>query len=111
LRSAPWVHGLEAKYGNQGLTVIGVHAPEYEFEKSRDRVMKYAERFGMHHPHFLDNELAYFSALGTVRRPEFLLVDRQGLLRAKVNGEMNDQNPDSRAFEAMVKELLAEEPR
>ena len=111
MRSAPWVHGLEVKYGEQGLTVIGVHAPEYAFEKNRERVMKYAEQFGMRHPIYLDNDLAYFGALGTVRRPEFLLVDRQGRLRAKVNGEMNDQNQDSQALEELVQKLLAEDTR
>ena len=108
LRSASWVHGLETKYETQGLVVIGVHAPEYEFEKNRERVIKYAEKFGMHHPIYLDNDRAYFGALGTVRRPEFLLVDRQGRLRAKVNGEMNGENPDSQALEDLVQKLLAE---
>jgi hypothetical protein len=73
--------------------------------------MKYAEKFGMHHPIYLDNDLKYFEALGTVRRPEFLLVDRQGRLRAKVHGEMNAENPDSRALEDLVQKLLAEPSR
>jgi thiol-disulfide isomerase/thioredoxin len=108
LRSAPWIHALDERYRQRGLRVVGIHAPQFAFEKNRERVAKYAEKFGMEHPIYLDDDLAYFGMLGTVQRPEIWLADRRGRLRAKVNGEMNDENPDSQALEAMVKQLLAE---
>jgi hypothetical protein len=62
----------------------------------------------MNHPIYVDNDLAYFRALGAVYWPEFYLVDRQGRIRAKADGEMNEEFELSRAMEAMVRTLLAE---
>ena len=69
---------------------------------------RYAKQFKMEHPIYVDNDLAYFRALGATYWPEFYLVDRKGQIRAFARGEMNEQYQVSQAMEALARELLAE---
>ena len=88
--------------------MIAVHSPEYDFEKDRVRVERYARKFEQTHPIYLDNDLAFFKAIGAVYWPEFYLVDRRGLVRAKLSGLMEEGTPLSGAAHALIAALLAE---
>ena len=99
---------MEEKFGKQGFRVLAVHAPEFDFEKSRDQVVKAAERFGKSHPIFMDNEFQYWRALGNRYWPSFYLVDRRGRIRHRYEGEMHLDEARGRQGEARIRELLAE---
>ena len=101
---------MEAKYGKQGLQVISVHTPEFEYEKDRRRVERAAERYKLKQPIYMDNDYAYWNALGNRYWPSFYLVDRAGNIRAKDVGELHLDTSKGNAFEATLRELIAEAP-
>ncbi len=88
--------------------MIGIHSPEYEFEKDRNRVMRFAQKFKVTHPVYVDNDLLYWDALKSENWPEFYLVDRQGTIRGKIVGEMHEGSRRAAKFEALLQELLDE---
>jgi len=99
---------METKYGSQGLEVIGVHTPEFEYEKERRRVERASERYKLGHPIYMDNDYAYWNALGNRYWPAFYLVDRNGNIRASDVGELHLNTDKGNAFEAKLRELLDE---
>ena len=88
--------------------VVGVHSPEFDFEKDRDRVERFARKFKKNHPIYVDNDFAYWKALQNHYWPEFYLVDRKGQIRAKIKGEMHAGTRRAERFLLVLKELLAE---
>lgn len=99
---------MKEKYAGQGLQVISVHTPEFEYEKDRRRVERAAQRYKLDQPIYMDNDYAYWNALGNRYWPSFYLVDRQGNIRAHDAGELHLGTDKGDAFEAQLKELLAE---
>ena len=99
---------MEQKYGAQGFQVIGVHTPEFEYEKDRRRVERATERYQLAHPVYMDNDRAYWNALGNQYWPAFYLVDRKGNIRAADIGELHLDTGKGATFEAKIRELLAE---
>jgi len=85
-----------------------VHSPEFDFERDRTRVERYAQKFGKTGPIYIDNDLSFFNALGATYWPQFFLVDRRGQIRAAFEGEMQEGTPISQAAHAMIQALLAE---
>ena len=70
---------------------------------------RFARKFKMSNPVYIDNDFAYWNSLKNVYWPEFYLVDRQGMIRGKILGEMHDENERARRFEWVLQELLKEE--
>jgi len=99
---------MEQKYGSQGLQVIGVHTPEFEYEKERRRVERASERYKLEHPIYMDNDYGFWKALGNRYWPAFYLVDRKGHIRATDIGELHLDTEKGNSFEAKLRELLAE---
>src|SRR5215470_10258793 len=62
LRTLPYVRAWAEKYRNQGLAVIGVHAPEFSFEKNIDNVRRAAKALGVDYPIAIDNDYAVWRA-------------------------------------------------
>jgi thiol-disulfide isomerase/thioredoxin len=62
LRTLPYVRAWAEKYGDQGLVVIGVHAPEFSFEKSIDNVRRAAKELKVDYPIAIDNDYAIWRA-------------------------------------------------
>ena len=110
VRSIPWVSELESRYGERGLTVVGVHTPEFDYEKSISSVADFASRHGISHPILIDGEMRYWRALRNRYWPAFYLVDRNGTIRAVHIGETHAGTDRSAAFEAKIETLLAEAP-
>ena len=96
------------KWGDAGLVVISVHSPEFEFEKDRGRIERFARKFKMTNPIFVDNDFAYWKALYNEYWPEFYLVDRKGQIRAKVQGEIHAKTERAKSFRSVLLKLLAE---
>ncbi len=107
-RSFPWLKGLEARLANQPFRVIGVHSPEFEHERELARVAAKVREFGLEHPVMLDNDFAFWRALGNRYWPAFYLVDKEGLIRHLHVGETHAGTARARLIEEQLDSLLSE---
>ena len=87
LRTLPYVRAWAAKYKDQGLVVIGVHAPEFAFEKDPANVRKAIADLGITYPVALDNNLAIWRAFSNRFWPAHYFIDAKGRIRAHHFGE------------------------
>jgi cytochrome c biogenesis protein CcdA/thiol-disulfide isomerase/thioredoxin len=78
LRTLPYLTEWDKRYRDKGLVIIGVHAPEFAFEKNRDNVMTALGEHGIHYPVALDNHLDSWSAFHNQYWPAHYLIDRTG---------------------------------
>ena len=78
VRTLPYITNWDQKYRDQGLIIIGVHSPEFEFEKQLDNVTAATVKFGIHYPVALDNELATWSNFKNQYWPAHYLIDKDG---------------------------------
>jgi thiol-disulfide isomerase/thioredoxin len=103
IRTLPYVRAWDQKYRDQGLMVIGVHAPEFEFERQLANARWGAENFGVDYPVAVDNDFAIWRAFGNQYWPALYLIDGQGRVRHRHFGE-----GDYEQSERIIQELLAE---
>jgi hypothetical protein len=101
---------VERRYGERGLSVVGIHTPELEFERPRSSVEAEVRRHGLAFPQLLDNDSAYWNALGNQYWPSIYLVDRCGRIRARAIGEVHGGQDSGRRLEAQIERLLRESP-
>ena len=87
LRTLPHVNRWAARHREAGLVVIGVHSPEFAFERSPKRVETAIRRFGVRHPVALDNDHATWRAWANQYWPAHYLIDRAGQIRYRHFGE------------------------
>ncbi|GAA4193040.1 cytochrome c biogenesis protein DipZ [Microbacterium oryzae] len=102
-RSIPQVVAWDEAYRNAGLQVIGVHSPEYAFEKDAGNVRAGAADFGIEYPVALDNDLATWTNYRNRYWPAHYLIDAEGTVRHISFGEGNYA-----ATEKMIRELLVD---
>ena len=107
-RSFPWLNDLEERFKDQAFTVLGIHSPEFAHEKDKGRLLDKVQEFGLKHPVMMDNDLAYWRALGNRYWPAFYLVDKEGLVRYLHVGETHKGDRRARAIERDLLLLLAE---
>jgi thiol-disulfide isomerase/thioredoxin len=103
LRSLPYVKAWADKYRDQGLVVIGVHAPEFAFERNIDNVKKATHDLGIDYPVAVDNNYAIWRALNNQYWPAHYFVDAQGRIRYHHFGE-----GDYMQSEKVIQQLLTE---
>jgi cytochrome c biogenesis protein CcdA/thiol-disulfide isomerase/thioredoxin len=103
LRSIPYVRAWAEKYKDQGLVVIGVHAPEFAFEQKIDNVKKAVADLGIGYPVAIDNDYAIWRAFGNQYWPAHYFIDAQGRIRHHHFGE--GEYDES---ERVIQQLLAE---
>lgn len=89
LRAMPYVHEWERRYRDHGLVVIGVHTPEFAFERDPRNVMKAVQQLKVEYPVALDNQYAIWRAFNNNYWPAHYFVDAQGNIRAHQFGEGN----------------------
>ncbi len=87
IRTLPHVTSWYDSYKDQGFVVIGVHAPEFAFEKETNNVADAIKQFGIHYPVAQDNDLATWSAYNNQYWPAEYLIDAQGNVRETNFGE------------------------
>jgi thiol-disulfide isomerase/thioredoxin len=87
LRTLPYLRAWAAKYAEQGLTVIGVHTPEFDFEHDVDNVVAQARALQVTFPMALDNDYAVWRAFANHFWPAIYLADAQGRIRYHHFGE------------------------
>jgi thiol-disulfide isomerase/thioredoxin len=103
LRTLPYIRAWAEKYKNQNLVVIGVHSPEFAFEKNVDNVRRAAKDMRVGYPVAIDSDHAIWRALNNNYWPALYFVDAQGRIRHHQFGEGEyDQS------ERIIQQLLAE---
>ncbi|NQW16718.1 MAG: redoxin domain-containing protein [Chloroflexi bacterium] len=78
IRTLPFLLEWDEKYGGRGLTILGVHAPEFEFEKVADNVQAAIDRYGIQYPVVQDNEMGTWDAFQNRFWPGKYLLDTSG---------------------------------
>jgi cytochrome c biogenesis protein CcdA/thiol-disulfide isomerase/thioredoxin len=104
VRDTPYLNSWYDKYKDQGFIILGMHAPEFAFEKNKDNVEKAVNgSFNIKYPVGLDNDFDTWNAYQNQFWPAAYLIDKDGNLRYTHSGEGNyDQT------ETEIKKLLAE---
>ncbi len=102
IRTLPYLKAWHDKYAGKGLVIIGVHTPEFEFEKNPDNVAKAISDFGIKYPVMQDNDYATWNAYSNHYWPAEYLIDAQGKIRHSHFGE-----GDYDETEKVIQELLS----
>jgi cytochrome c biogenesis protein CcdA/thiol-disulfide isomerase/thioredoxin len=106
LRTLPYLTAWDKKYRKDGLTIVGVHSPEFPFEKDAGNVEEAIERNGIHYPVAQDNDLATWRAYGNQYWPAEYFIDAKGRVRYAHFGE-----GEYGKKEQIIRQLLAEAGR
>jgi thiol-disulfide isomerase/thioredoxin len=89
IRPMPYIDDWNQKYSDKGLVIVGVHSPEFQFEKKYTNVKDAVQRFGIKYPVILDSDHGTWNAYGNNYWPRFYLIDTQGYIRYDHIGEGN----------------------
>ena len=103
LRTEPYVRAWAEKYKDQGLVVIGVHTPEFGFEKNLDNIRWAAKNYQVDYPIAIDSDYAVWRAFDNHYWPALYFIDAEGRIRHHQFGE-----GDYEQSEAIIQDLLAE---
>jgi thiol-disulfide isomerase/thioredoxin len=103
IRTQPYLRAWAEKYEDDGLVVIGVHTPEFEFEKNLENVRWAVGNLGVGYPVVTDNDLGIWRAFGNQYWPAFYFIDASGRLRHEKFGE-----GDYEQSERVIQQLLIE---
>lgn len=106
LRTLPYLKAWNEKYRDQGLVIIGVHAPEFAFEKDQRNVERAIRDLGISYPVAMDNQYAIWNAYKNQYWPAHYLIDANGKIRDQHFGEGAYQET-----EQMIQALLREAHR
>jgi cytochrome c biogenesis protein CcdA/thiol-disulfide isomerase/thioredoxin len=106
LRSLPYTKAWAEKYRDQGLVVIGVHAPEFAFERNLNNVRKAVKDQGINFPVAVDNNYAIWRAFNNQYWPAHYFIDAKGQIRHHHFGE-----GDYAQSEQVIQQLLEEAGR
>lgn len=87
IRTLPYIQALHEKYANKGLVILGIHAPEFAFEKDIDNVQKAVENFGLTYPVVQDNDFQTWRNYKNRYWPAKYLIDQDGFVRYHHFGE------------------------
>lgn len=87
IRTLPYLKQWHEEYADQGLVIVGVHSPEFEFEKSAKNLEKAISDFGLKYPVFQDNDFLTWRSYNNRYWPAKYLVDQTGVVRYSHFGE------------------------
>ncbi|MCJ7624604.1 MAG: cytochrome c biogenesis protein DipZ, partial [Anaerolineaceae bacterium] len=103
VRTLPYITDWNIKYADDGLVIIGVHTPEFEFEKDTMNVQDAVTRFGIEYPVAQDNDFATWRAFNNRYWPAKYFIDAEGNVRYTHFGEGKYEES-----ELVIKQLLSE---
>ncbi|GBR22141.1 thioredoxin family protein [Asaia spathodeae] len=103
LRELPYVEAWADKYKPYGLVIIGVHAPEFAFEKNLDNIRKAVTRFHIGFPVAVDNDRAIWNGFGNEYWPAAYFIGGDGKIQAHHFGE-GDYDNSERLIQTMLRE-------
>ncbi len=105
LRTLPYVKAWDSAYRRRGLTIVGVHTPEFAFEHVASNVRKAVSSLGIRYPVAIDNDYETWNAYSNQYWPAKYLIDRRGHVRYAHFGEGEYEET-----EMLIRRLLAERP-
>jgi cytochrome c biogenesis protein CcdA/thiol-disulfide isomerase/thioredoxin len=103
IRTQPYLKEWYKTYKDSGLEIVGVHAPEFSFERNPANVEAAAKKAGLEYPIALDNDFATWNAYGNQYWPGTYLIDREGKVRRYHGGE-----GQYKETETAIRQLLEE---
>jgi thiol-disulfide isomerase/thioredoxin len=105
-RTMPWLRAWAQKYKDQGLVIVGVHTPEFSFERELDNVRRAAKEQRVDYPIAVDSQYAIWNAFDNHYWPALYVIDAQGRIRHRQFGE-----GDYDQLELVIQQLLTEAGR
>ncbi len=106
-RSFPWLTAMEKRLGAR-VKVVGIHTPELEHERDKKALRAKVSEYGLPHAVMIDDDHAYWRALGTRYWPSWYLVDKRGRVRALFTGETHENDEQAVRIERDLGSLAAE---
>lgn len=103
IRTLPYLTAWDAKYKDQGLLIVGIHTPEFNFEKDINNVTAATKKYGIHYPVVLDSNRGTWDAYNNLYWPHEYLIDIAGYI---VHDHVGEGDYD--ATEAEIQKLLAQ---
>ncbi|HEY6172715.1 MAG TPA: redoxin domain-containing protein [Candidatus Kapabacteria bacterium] len=103
IRTLPYIQSWAEKYKDKGLVILGVHSPEFAFEKEAGNLEMAVKKFALTYPVIADNEFEIWNSLANKYWPAKYIFDASGTMRAQHYGEGQYQE-----FEAFIQKLLLE---
>jgi thiol-disulfide isomerase/thioredoxin len=103
LRSLPYLRAWDARYRSSGLVIIGVHTPEFDFEKDPANIQKALRKFGITYPIAVDSDYRIWSAFHNEYWPAHYFIDAKGIVRYQHFGE-GDYEESERWIQKLLKE-------
>ena len=101
IREIPYLNAWYAKYGEDGLVIVGVHTPEFQFERNYSNVLAAVRSMGIKYPVALDNSYSTWNVYGNEYWPSEYIIDQNGIIRHTQIGE-----GDYNTTEMVIRELL-----
>lgn len=106
IRTIPHLNEWYDRYADQGLVIVGVHSPEFEFEKNLKNVQNAVDEFGIKYPVVLDSEHKTWDAYNNNYWPRHYLIDSQGYIRDDHIGE-GGYNETEKTIQTLLAEKAA----
>ena len=103
IRTLPYITAWDDKYSDQGLLIVGIHSPEFEFEKNPDNVQMSIDKHGINYPVVMDNDMETWKAFENRYWPRKYIADHEGYIRYDHIGEGAYQET-----EKVIQQLLKE---
>ena len=103
IRTLPYITAWDEKYREQGLVIIGIHTPEFEFEKNKENVIEAVKKFSINYPVVLDNDKEIWNEFENNYWPRKYIADHEGYIRFDHIGE-----GAYKETEKVIQELLQE---
>nr|WP_294804709.1 thioredoxin family protein [uncultured Nitrososphaera sp.] len=107
IRTIPYLNAWYEKYADQGLVIVGVSTPEFDFEKSPQNVQAAVEKFGIKYPVMQDNDHGTWNAYQNRYWPHKYLVDDEGFIRYDHIGEGNYAETE-KVIQSLLQERAAD---
>jgi thiol-disulfide isomerase/thioredoxin len=101
----PYVKQWHQQYADQGLVIIGVHSPEFSYEKDVEKVRHYLKDQNIRYLVSIDNDFSTWNRYGNRYWPSVYLIDKRGVIRYVLVGEGGYQET-----ERLIQSLLQEKP-
>lgn len=105
-RSLPWLTVLQKRFPE--LQIIGVHSPEFDYEKNRNQMRSVMGQYHVTWPQVLDDNHEYWNSLDNQYWPGFYVVDKQGKIRGRFAGETHTDDEQAHRIEDLILRLVKE---
>ncbi|MDI1495765.1 MAG: Redoxin domain-containing protein [Cenarchaeum symbiont of Oopsacas minuta] len=107
IRTLPYITAWDEKYSDQGLLIIGIHSPEFEFEKETENVKRAVAKYDINYPVVLDNDMETWSAFENRYWPRKYIADHEGYIRYDHIGEGGYKESERKIQELLLERSIA----